>query len=83
MRNGDVIDVDGVSYDSIQNFANRRLLHYQSVLLVMDVTNIIGENIFTCIIKNSRGSISHDISTNLTGIYMYNMYFKYRVYIAN
>ena len=68
MRNGDAIDVDGVSYDSIQIVANRRLSHYQSVLLVMNVTNIIGENIFTCTINNSRGSISHDIPTNLTGI---------------
>ena len=67
MRNGDVIDVDD---DSVHIVANHRHSHYRNELLVMNVTSIISDNIFTCTINNSRGSISHDIPTNLTGIYI-------------
>lgn len=69
MRNGEVLDIDGITYDSLRIVVNRVHSHYMNILVVNEVINIIGSLTFTCNISNQYGSTSFNIVTKLSGIY--------------
>ena len=57
MKDGDVLDIDGVKYKTYQTVTNRRTSTYQNILVVDDVIeNITGT--YTCKVTNSFGSSS-------------------------
>ena len=67
LRDGEEIDIDGVTYDSHQMVVDRINSHYRNILLVKEVKNIIGNLTFTCRVSNLYGSASFDIFTHVSG----------------
>ena len=57
MKDGDVLDIDGVKYKTYQTVTDRRSSTYQNTLVVDDVIeNITGT--YTCKVTNKLGSSS-------------------------
>ena len=67
-RNGEVIDVDGDYYETMQIVTNRRNSHYRNILVVNDIVSVIGSLTFTCVISNWYGSVSLNVTTNVSGM---------------
>ena len=67
-RNGEVVDVDGDYYETMQIVTNRRNSHYRNILVVNDVVSVIGSLTFTCVISNWYGSVSLNDTTNVSGM---------------
>ena len=67
LRNGEEIDIDGVTYVSQQIVVDRINSHYRNILLVKEVINFIGNLTFTCNVSNLYGNASLDISTHVAG----------------
>ena len=69
MKDGDVLDIDGVKYKTYQTVTNRRTSTYQNILVVDDVIENITGN-YTCKVTNRFGSSTRDLSVR--GTYVYN-----------
>ena len=68
LRNGEEIEIDGVTYESLQIVTDHFNSHYKSILVVKQIINIIGELTFSCVLA---GNTSLDIPTNISGISPY------------
>ena len=65
-RNGVEVDVDGVKYEMMQIVTDRKKSFYYNTLIINVVTEILESPMYTCVITNSVGRISHDIPTNIS-----------------
>ena len=66
-KDGDVIDVETDKYTAMQIVIDRRSSHYQNILLIRDVFDIMGNFTFTCEIENKAGSTHHSVSIDMAG----------------
>lgn len=66
-KNGDIIDVEMDKYTALQVVIDRRNSHYQNILMIRDVLDIMGNFTFTCEIENSAGSAHHSVSIDIPG----------------
>ena len=63
MKDGDVLNIDGVKYKTYQTVTNRRSSTYQNTLVVDDdIENITGT--YTCKVTNSFGSSSRVLTVS-------------------
>ena len=69
-KNSDVIDVETNTYTTLQIVIDRRNSHYQNILMIRDVLDIMGNFTFTCDIENSAGSAHHSVSIDIAGNWM-------------
>ena len=67
-RDGQVINTRSDTYETLQVVADRIDSHYRNVLLLHNVSDVVGDHIYTCEIENVVGSTSHNISINFQGI---------------
>ena len=66
-KDSDVIDVETNRYTALQIVIDRRNSHYQNILMIRDIWDIMGSSTFTCEIENSAGSIHHSVSIDIAG----------------
>ena len=66
-KDGDIIDVEMDKYTAMQIVIDRRSSHYQNILLIRDVFNIMGNFTFTCEIENNAGSTHHSVNIDMAG----------------
>ena len=66
-KDGDVIDVEMDKYTAMQIVIDRRSSHYQNILLIRDVFDIMGNFTFTCEIENNAGSTHHSVNIDMAG----------------
>ena len=69
-KSGEVIDADETAYDSLQVVVDRVDSHYRNILVVKEITSIIGDQTFTCNVSNLYGSVPFTVSTNLSGKFL-------------
>ena len=61
MKDGDVLDIDGVKYKTYQTVTDRQNSTYQNILVVDDdIENVTGN--YTCQVTNRFGSSSRDLT---------------------
>lgn len=82
-RNGVAIDVDGGKYETMQIVTDRKHSHYDNTLIVNDLTEILGNPTYTCIITNSAGETFHDIrmDISISGKHIYKSVFHRHSFI--
>lgn len=66
-RNGEMINIDGDKYATMQVVTDRRNTHYRNILIVRDVFGVIGNFTYSCEIENTAGSTRHSISIDIPG----------------
>lgn len=79
MRNGELLTIDGVKYDTMQIVTDRIDSSYRNILVMNDVLSIVGNLTFSCIISNLNGSTSLNIPTDITGT----VYVKINIVLIN
>lgn len=67
-KNGVPLTIDNIHYRTIQVVTNRLTSSYKNILLVYDITALLGNPTFTCNIRTNDGQhVSGDIQEGLTG----------------
>ena len=67
IRNNAPLIIDDIRYSTMQIVINRSNSSYKNVLLVYNLTDILGDPVFRCSVHNAGGSTFGDIREGLTG----------------
>ena len=59
--------LEGAGYKMIQNITNKTSSYYISYLLIKNYTHLAGNHTYTCIVQNSIGRASRNVSTHMQG----------------
>lgn len=58
---------DNGSYEQIQRVVSRALSVYSNILILKDIHGVIGNHVYTCLVGNEVGEVSHLIAVSYNG----------------
>lgn len=64
---GEIIDIDGIDYDSEKVVTDRLNIYYDNTLYVRNVLYAAGNHEYQCQVENTQGSDTHSVTTNVPG----------------
>ena len=68
MCDEELVNTDGTDFVHYQVVTNQQNVHYDNILVVMNVKYALGRHDYTCIITNSQGNTTATITTCIAGI---------------
>ena len=66
MRDGQLLTIDGITYQLTQTVTNRAESSYENVLTIKEALSTVVEHFYNCIVTNVNGMASEHL--NLTGL---------------
>ena len=67
-RNGELLTIDDTRYSTMQIVTNRAGSYFDNVLLVYDITELLGDPVYQCNVSSRFGSVVGDIQERVSGM---------------